>query len=35
MGKRVLFFRFPHETNVLCPVPADMTAYKNSVFCFG
>ncbi len=35
MSKRVLFFRFQHETNVLCPVPADMTAYKKAVFIVG
>ena len=35
MGKKVLFFRFQHETNVLCPLPADMTAYKNAYFRLG
>lgn len=35
MAKKVLFFRFQHETNVLCPVPADMTAYKNVMFAIG
>lgn len=35
MSKRVLFFRFQHETNVLCPIPADMTAYKNAVLVLG
>ena len=35
MGKKVLFFRFQHETNVLCPNPADMTAYKNYCFRLG
>ena len=35
MAKKVLFFRFQHETNVLCPIPADMTAYKNAVFILG
>lgn len=35
MSKKVLFFRFQHETNVLCPISADMTAYKNAVFLIG
>lgn len=35
MSKKVLFFRFQHETNALCPVPADFTAYKNAVFLVG
>lgn len=35
MRKKVLFFRFQHETNAICPVPADMTAYKNAVFIVG
>jgi len=35
MAKKVLFFRFQHETNVLCPIPADMTAYKNVMFAIG
>ncbi|MBR4863195.1 MAG: M81 family metallopeptidase [Oscillospiraceae bacterium] len=35
MGKKVLLFRFQHETNAICPVPADMTAYKKSCFVLG
>ena len=33
--KRVLFFRFQHETNAICPAPADMNAYKNAVAMVG
>lgn len=35
MKKKVLFFRFQHETNAICPAPADMTAYKNAVVMVG
>ena len=28
MPKKVLYFKFQHETNAQCPKPADMTAYK-------
>ena len=35
MKKKVLFFRFQHETNAICPAPADMTAYKNAVLMVG
>ncbi len=35
MAKKVLFFRFQHETNVLCPAPADMTAYQNAWLVLG
>lgn len=35
MSKKVLFFKFQHETNALCPAPADMTAYKNAALFVG
>ena len=35
MQRKVLFFRFQHETNAICPAPADMTAYKNACFLIG
>ena len=35
MKKKVLFFRFQHETNAICPAPADMTAYKIAVLMVG
>lgn len=33
--KKVLLFRFQHETNAICPAPADMTAYENACFLVG
>ncbi len=30
MAKKVLLFRFQHETNAISPTSADMTAYKNA-----
>jgi len=35
MEKKVLLFRFQHETNAICPAPADMQAYKNACFVLG
>lgn len=35
MKKKILTLSFRHETNALCPAPADMQAYKNVLFKVG
>ena len=35
MKKKILVLSFQHETNALCPLPADMTAFKNATYYIG